>query len=400
MHFVFWQNIISPHQASFLRALAEMGHEVTVVAAEVMTANRLAMGWQAPDLGRCKIILAPSPEEIRRITEAGGQNSDLRNPIHILAGARWTSLGDQAMKWCRVFNRNTGVLTEAPDPRGFSGFARRLKYTAERLANGRKFDFILAMGEMGVRWFQQCGYPPARLFPFAYVTEQMSGLRPPTCPQVVAPSGPSSDLYPPSSVSFLFVGRLIPLKGVDLLLRSFTQISAPSSKLQASRLTLVGEGSEKDRLQALAETLGILDRVEWLGVKRSSEIPTLMARADVLVLPSRKDGWGAVVNEALMAGTPAICSTACGAAELIRQPWLGTVFSSGNVEELAEALKKWSASGQRILEERQRIREWSRCIEGESLAGYFGAIMAHIYEGGPRPAAPWRGEWDGVSVFR
>lgn len=407
MHFVFWQNILSPHQAPFLRALAEKGHEVTVVATEAMTPDRRALGWAVPDTGRCKIILAPGPEEIRQIVEgkkrgAGSgekRKSDLRPPsspllparrssllapIHVLAGARWTPLGKLATKLCIGHNRRIGILSETPDPRGLGGVARRVKYAAERFTTGRHFDFVLGMGEMGVRWFRRCGYPARRIFPFAYVTEsgsQNADLRPP----ISDLGSPTSDFRSPRYVTIMFVGRFVPLKGVDLLLRAFAALQSPGIKLQ-----LVGDGPEEPVLRALASTLGISNSVEWIGRKSSAEIPALMAKADVVVLSSRKDGWGAVVNEALMAGTPVICSTACGSAELIRHDWLGSVFRADDVEELARCLRFWTAKGKRPEAERARIREWSRCIEGESVANYFESIMSHIYNDAPRPTSPWR----------
>ena len=185
--------------------------------------------------------------------------------------------------------------------------------------------------------------------------------------------------------AFLFVGRLVSLKGVDVLLRAFASLQLPDARLQ-----LVGDGPEEASLHSLADQIGIAESVEWLGSKRSTEIPGLMTKAEVVVLPSRKDGWGAVVNESLMAGTPVICSTACGAAELIRQPWLGTVFPAGDVQALAAALRHWCAQVPRTMAERQRIRLWSQCIGGECVADYFTAIMSHVYYRAPRPLAPWR----------
>ncbi len=367
MSFIFWQNIISPHQSSFLRELSAIGHDVVVVASEVMTPDRLAMGWQTPNLGRAKIIIAPDAKAIRQIIETNPQEA-----VHVLAGARWTPLGQQAMRLGVSLRRKMGIMSEAPDPRGLAGIARHFKYTSERLTIGRNYDFILAMGEMGVRWFQFCGYPSSRLFPYSYVTEPATLL-----PTVIAV---------PDVISICFVGRFVSLKGVDLLLRAFALL-----KTTKKQLLLVGEGPEEATLRVLAHSLGISASVEWLGKIGSAVVPSVMAKADLVVLPSRKDGWGAVVNESLMVGTPVVCSDACGATELMRHPWLGTVFHSGDVKGLAGALQEWAIQGRRTQAERQRIQTWSGCIEGARVAGYFAAIMSHVYNGGPRPAAPWRG---------
>jgi glycosyltransferase involved in cell wall biosynthesis len=107
---------------------------------------------------------------------------------------------------------------------------------------------------------------------------------------------------------------------------------------------------------------GIANRVFWLGKMNAAQVQARIHDADALILPSREDGWGAVVNEALMAGTPVICSTACGAADLIKDPWLGTVFQSGQVMDLAAALRDWARKGKASDVERERIRSWARCI--------------------------------------
>ncbi len=365
MHLVFWQNILSPHQSAFLRALAAAGHEVTIITVESMTDDRRTLGWQVPDMGLCKVIVAPSVEQTRHLVNASPPET-----VHIMAGARWTPLGNLATKLCLQGKRRIGVLTEAPDPRGMAGYGRRLKYVLERFSRGRRYDFIFAMGELGVAWFQNCGYSASRVFPFAYVAERIV-----------------LDFVQEQSVKpvFLFAGRFVELKGLDILLQAFADVMPCNASLR-----LLGDGPMKNQLEQLVKELGLQQRVQWLPQCPASEVQKEMSNADVTILPSHKDGWGAVVNESLMVGTPVICSTACGAADLIRQPWLGSVFRAGAVEELARCLKYWVDLGRRSSAERERIRQWSACIQGEAVAHYFTSVMTHIYENGPRIEAPWR----------
>lgn len=348
-----------------MRCLAEAGHEVLVVAAEAMSEDRLRLGWTVPELGRAKVVVNPSFPQVREIVRDSASKS-----IHFIAGARSTPLGVQVGQACRKYRRRTGIITEAPDPRGILGIARRIKYTVERFNSGRNFDFILGMGGMGVDWFRACGYKATRLYPFAYVTEVPANVQKFSALHVR---------------EMLFVGRLVHLKGLDLLLRAMAM-----SRMCNMNLRIVGEGPVESELRCLAAEFGVDERVEWSGRQPAEEIPKLMARADFLVLPSRKDGWGAVVNESLMVGTPVICSDACGAADLIRQKFLGGVFRSGSVEHLSAVLGEWVANVQNGIRERQRIRTWSRCIEGAAVAAYLEEILENVYHGGPRPVAPWR----------
>lgn len=365
MHLVFWQNILSPHQAPFIRALADQGHQITVVSEATMTADRLALGWKIPDHGRAKIIIAPKAAETRHLIV----NSP-KEAIHVIAGARVTPLGTLAVRECLAARRRVGIITEAPDPRGLAGFGRWIKYTKECFTTGSGYDFIFAMGELGVRWFRRCGYPAHKVFPFAYVTE----------PAPLSGIDVSSE-----SVVLLYAGRFIPLKGLDVLLRAVAAL--PASLVE---LRLLGEGPEQSKLQRLAQELGIKDRVLWLPKSDTAGVQAEMAKADVTILPSHKDGWGAVVNESLMVGTPVICSTACGAAELIRQPWLGSVFRSGSMEDLATAIKHWFDIGPRSQAERERIKGWSNCISSLAVASYMVVTFEHVYGNSVRPVAPWR----------
>ena len=365
MEFVFWQNILSPHQSPFIRALAEQGHEVTVVAVETMTPDRLALGWKVPDHGAAKIIIAPKPSESVQLIEGSS-----KEVVHVMAGARWTSLGNLAVRQCLASKRRVGILTESPDPRGLAGAARWVKYTKERLGHGSHYDFVLAMGEMGVRWFRRCGYPPRKLFPFTYVPEPVPFLH-------------RRDAA--NAMVLLYTGQFIVRKGLDLLLRAFAALPAGPVELR-----LLGDGPEKLRLQQLAQEFGIAGRVRWLAKTDAAGVQSEMAQADLTLLPSRHDGWGAVVNESLMAGTPVICSTACGAAELIRQPWLGDVCSADRIPDLARMLQIWINRGPRLASERARIQDWSTWISGPSVASYMRGIFDHVYGDAVRPKAPWR----------
>lgn len=364
----FWQNIISPHQAPFIRELAALDHDVTIVASEAMMPDRAALGWRVPDLGRARLVIAPSPDQIQQLVSCSPRDS-----VHIMAGARWTSLGTMALQRCLMFNRRVGIMSEAPDPRGPLSTVRWAKYTAERFAKGRHYDFILAMGELGIRWFHRCGYPRMKLFPFTYVTE-VCGSEP------ARASG--------SKFSILYAGRFIPLKALDLLLAAFAAATP-----NGARLRLLGHGPEKPRLEKYSRRLGIQDQVTWMPQTDASGVQAEMGAADVTVLPSHKDGWGAVVNESLMVGTPVICSTACGAADLVREPWLGTTFRAGSVVELTQALCHWIALGSRTPAERDRIRAWSTCISGKVVARYLVAVLEHVYSVSTRPSPPWRRQW-------
>ena len=105
----------------------------------------------------------------------------------------------------------------------------------------------------------------------------------------------------------LFVGRLIQRKGLDVLLRAIAGVTP------ALRLVVIGDGSDRDDLQALASELGLDDRVQWLGRRSNTEARLWMAQAQALLVPSEFEQWGLVVNEAWMAPTLVLGSDTVGA---------------------------------------------------------------------------------------
>lgn len=100
------------------------------------------------------------------------------------------------------------------------------------------------------------------------------------------------------------------------------------------------------------------------------------------------DGWGAVVNEALMCGEPVLCSESCGSAALVRNSERSEIFRTGDVSDLARAISSRIANGRLTPRTRERIR-WSRCIEGTAAAAYLVRISEHVEGQGERPVAPW-----------
>lgn len=136
---------------------------------------------------------------------------------------------------------------------------------------------------------------------------------------------------------FLFAGQMIARKGVDVLLEAFARLA--DEGVDAS-LVLVGREGELpgflDAVPAAARR-----RLEYLGFRQPSELPDLFAEADVFVLPSRHDGWGVVVNQALGAGLPVVTSTgACAGVDLVADGREGLHVPPGDARALTEAMRR------------------------------------------------------------
>ena len=235
-----------------------------------------------------------------------------------------------------------------------------------------EIEGVLAIGHATSGWLVGRGMAPEKLFPFAYflASRPMKAMTP---------------FDPGAPFRFIFVGRLIELKRVDQL---FAALASLADNMM--ELVVVGSGPLESQLRALAEKV-LPGRAHWLGQRPIDEISSLMAEADCLVLPSRHDGWGAVVSEALIAGTPAICSDACGATTAVRASGCGGVFRAGDVAGLTSLVRGAWARGRQTPDARRSLAAWARCLSAPAGADYLAEILLHAADATAevKPDAPW-----------
>jgi FkbM family methyltransferase len=145
---------------------------------------------------------------------------------------------------------------------------------------------------------------------------------------------------PPERLNIGFLGRLVPEKGIELLLSSLQQLKARGLECQ---LTICGSGPNEAALRQQAQTQQIEDAIEWRGAIRHEQAPIELSKFDVLVLPSRtiatwKEQFGHVLIEAMAMGIPVVGSTcgeiphAIGRADLI--------FTEGDAGGLTDILAR------------------------------------------------------------
>jgi glycosyltransferase involved in cell wall biosynthesis len=134
---------------------------------------------------------------------------------------------------------------------------------------------------------------------------------------------------------FVFSGRLSPVKRVDLLIDAFAKIAADRSNWD---LLIVGDGVLREELRRRVPT-ALDTRVHWIGFLDGSGPAVAYHAADVLVLPSDREPWAVVVQEAMAAGLAVVASDVVGAArEMVTDGINGQIFAAGDVDSLAAAL--------------------------------------------------------------
>lgn len=136
-------------------------------------------------------------------------------------------------------------------------------------------------------------------------------------------------------VRVLSVGRLSYEKGHDVLLHAFAKVIGGGV---AARLTFVGDGPERVTLEALTRELGLQSSVEFKGVVLDAALAAEMTSADVFVLPSRSEGFGVALIEALATGLPVVATRSGGPQDIV-QPGDGLLVDADDVDALAVGLE-------------------------------------------------------------
>lgn len=148
--------------------------------------------------------------------------------------------------------------------------------------------------------------------------------------EVSAPPVSRVSLNTPETAPVLFaLGRLHGNKGFDTLLRAFAQVPG-------AYLWIAGEGPERVALEALAQELGVADRLRLLGWR--NDAPALHAAADLFVCPSRHEPLGNVVIEAWAQGSPVVAAASQGPCELITPGVTGLLTPVDDVAAMAHTL--------------------------------------------------------------
>ncbi|MEO8194562.1 MAG: glycosyltransferase family 4 protein [Gemmatimonadales bacterium] len=162
-------------------------------------------------------------------------------------------------------------------------------------------------------------------------------------------NGIDTDFFTPAPGSrsprpvFAYVGRLKRYKGVDLILQGFATLANAEA-----RLYIAGAGDYREHLEALAKTLGLEDRVRFLGFISAEEKRDLLRRSWATVFTSPKEGWGLTNLESQACGTPVIASDSPGLRESLINGETGILVPHGDTIALSSAMRKMADSIQSV----------------------------------------------------
>ena len=198
----------------------------------------------------------------------------------------------------------------------------------------------------------------------------------------VVPNAVDTDLFrplpelhrPAAPHRLLYVGSLIPVKGLDLLLRALGKLR---SLREDWHLDVMGDGSERAAYRALSEELGLHGCVTFRGQGSKTDVAGLMAHADLLVVPSRWDNAPCVIIEAMACGLPVLATRVGGIPELVTDE-IGALVPGEDVDQLAAGVDAMLHTLPRIDRRiiRQRAERYSLSSVGNDLRMIYEEVIA------------------------
>lgn len=381
MKVVCWHPVLTDHQSHTWEALQRAGAaDLQIFTLEQEHADRQAQGWVNRHAASMATVLIPVQGWLAFILRQLRRNSDA---VHLFGSPFERPRLMLALLAALCMGRKVWLVSEPYSPIS-SGYQndklpllgkikaalRPLVYKAYGAVLKQRVAGVLGISPLAVSQYASIGVAPEKIHPFGYFV-------PRTVPVEVLPA--ATDAGP---LRLIFVGTLIARKGIDVLLEAIARLRKEGVVVN---LDLYGPG---DSAHFQQDGNG----VRYCGTIPFGEAQRVIAQYDLLVLPSRYDGWGVVVNEALLAGVPVICSDAVGAAAVLRKWQCGQVFGSGDAAALAAVLRALALPGadrdKAVL--RERARRAGDALDPLLAGHYLFQILSNPRDGcTTQPECPW-----------
>jgi glycosyltransferase involved in cell wall biosynthesis len=379
-HIVVWQPVLTDHQAFTLEELSrQSGMPVIVYVARLEDAVRRAQGWQDTRVTSLERRLLPANATLRHCHR---RLCEHRGDVHLF-GSPFEQLTLMATLLMAAFLRLDFYLISEPYSPGTDGYfddakllqkrlkawLRPLAYRCYGLLIGGRAKGVFAISRLAVEQYRSCGFSAAKVFPFGYFVP-CEGHEPSTATETAA------------GLRLVVVGSLIHRKGIDLLIVAVQRLTRAGHALT---LDVFGPGDPS----ALAID-GMC--IRYRGVIPFGQVQQVLAGYDLLVVPSRFDGWGVVVNEATCAQIPILCSDRVGARVIIERFGTGAVFAADDAGAMDAALIRLLYEPLRLTGMRAASAGAASAIEPAVAAAYMLAVIS-----APAPiraciASPWYGK--------
>jgi len=368
MKIVSWQSVLTDHQSHTMRALqAVSGNPLVIISGVKELEERKSQGWGKVDTHDLNVLYLSSFGWWKEGINILNQYPDA---IHIF-NSMW---GDKRFFFLLLIAQKRGIRTALmTEPYAEVGlgylsegrawvekikaYFRPTLYRCAGWVVAKKFMAVFAISKKAEEQFINIGVPRSRVFPFGYFV-----------PKVHVRS--SLQREKSHRIKLIYVGTLIQIKGIQTLVETMTLCEKRGLDI---KLDVYGFGD--------SSILGEVSSIEYKGVIPFGEAQKVIVDYDVLVLPSLHDGWGVVVNEALLQGVPVIVSDQVGAKTLIDNSGAGEVFPVGQAEALLCILDRVEKNIDMLEQWKNNAIDYRSEIEPEVAAKYLYQHLHNTCEG-------------------
>jgi glycosyltransferase involved in cell wall biosynthesis len=360
--FVAWHPVLTDHQAFTYQELSiQSGLPVIAQVWRLEDETRRSQGWSDTSVTTIERQVIPARGSLKHCLQ---KLKKYRNDVHFFGSA----FEKPGMMICLLMAACLGIefylISEPYSPVSFGYFSDRAKVWGRIKARLRPLIYrfyviairwrlrgIFAISRLALAQYEAAGMQPDRLFPFGYFI--------PLSPSLGTTSN-NKALKKGCSMRLVFVGSLIGIKGLDVLIEAVRRSREGGFDIN---LDIFGPG-EPSLFDIDGEIIQYLGRIPFGHAQK------YIKGYDLMVLPSRYDGWGVVVNEALCAGVPVLCSDQVGARVLIETFGAGAVFPCGNAKALADLLGAVASDRTRLHEMQQACPAANKLIQPSVAAAY------------------------------
>jgi glycosyltransferase involved in cell wall biosynthesis len=320
--YCFWFNIPDHHQIDFIREMKNQKIDIQVRFYEKLTEYRKNMGWDP------SILLNDNEKYVNQNINSLYVEPDWRQRIHIVPGV----IGNKfLMNLVNILIKNRVLWvhwSECVKP----GINRLLRIPFRRVYGLKINKFALgalAVSKQAEIEFIRWGINPQKIRWLPYTMNVLSNN---------LEEDPIIKNFCRNKFIFIYCGALCKRKGTDILIKAFAKLI---KKYIDIGLVLVGPIMNNKYKNIINRDL-LENSILLRGPISANTVANAMHPCDVFILPSRYDGWGMVLNEAISTGLPIIASNGCGASyHIILNGINGFTVRANNVNELINNMEKY-----------------------------------------------------------
>ena len=219
------------------------------------------------------------------------------------------------------------------------------------------------------------------------LTQGMARMGMPVTRLIVMPNGVDLDRFHiqpqagaraalrwPEQPTLLCVGNLVENKGHHLAIEAL-------SRLADFRLVIAGEGPQRAALESLAKRSNVASRLQFMGRVDQQQLATCYSAADILVLPSSREGWPNVLLESMACGTPVVATRVGGVPEIVTSPSAGRLMPEQTAADLVAAV----ADLWKHLPDRMAVRSHAQACSWQSTTDAQIGLFKRIAAAGLEP---------------